>query len=143
MTKEEILAMPAGRELDSLVSELVMGIKTYPDQFDGVKIWDRPYEDRESEIIPHYSTELTWAIVDRMKELGWELRMEGVPLGQMVKFYNHKHDLRDDRPYAANVAPLALCHAALLAVMWEELSHDSKEYVRGRDGELLDVTPIG
>jgi hypothetical protein len=69
--------------------------------------------------VPNYSTNIAaaWKVVSEMKRRGWEIRMEGVPVGQMVKFYNYKHPLLDGRPYVSDAVEVAISRAALLAVM--------------------------
>lgn len=101
MTREEVLAMPAGREMDELVAELAMGLET-PFCMDDV---------------PHYSTEIeaAWAVVEKMADAGRVviLKADGLRDGT---FNPRWTVLIDSQPRTdADAAPLAVCRAALLA----------------------------
>lgn len=100
--------MPAGREMDALVAEKVMGIKR----------GDRPGEWLnelgnwlcDTEDIPPYSTSISaaWEVVDKMD---CYFKMTRSDLGLYWEFYGPKLGFS----YAPTV-PLAICRAALKAV---------------------------
>lgn len=126
MTREEILAMQPGRELDALIAEKVMGwhgpIQWVDDEDGsdpfllepGVEIPEGADEDWVGDnncIMPHYST--TWAaageVIEKMQELGFDffaLLVEGDKIQAMF------------RKWAEGSSTLeAIAKAALLAVM--------------------------
>lgn len=105
MTKEEILAMVAGRELDKIVGEEVFGFEVkdfWPDEpkpsnysyHMRVPCTDPKYKEAW-ELMPHYSTDISAArqVADKMFELGHDMNM----LHLSSEFY-----------------PEAICRAALL-----------------------------
>ena len=137
MTRDEILALEAGRELDALVAEKVMGWTwgEYSPPVEGPSKILRPPEswapspDRApgSEVscpgwhfrVPQYSTDIAaaWEVVEKMVPIkyGFNLAIESPPgpWGDWeVHFYNGGTHLA-----FADTAPLAICRAALLAVM--------------------------
>lgn len=118
--------MKAGRELDALVAERVMG-------WTDVKLAKRPelgvlgrHPVRHAqEIVPHYSTDIAaaMAVVEELRSwIFWVQRVEA-PLGQ-VRYSARVYTRDKDVPYyfgayydaTANTAPLAICLAALKAV---------------------------
>jgi hypothetical protein len=123
MTREEILAMPAGYKIDILIAEKIMGWKD--------KISDhlvRYYETPNGEIflkndVSHYSTDISaaWQVVEKLKR-------EGYPNPQLytideddlwhVAIRTHGDMGYDDTE--AETAPLAICRAALLAILEKE-----------------------
>jgi len=115
--------MPAGRELDTLVAERVMGWSPprKPDQY----TWQAPSGWRGGvEQIPAYSTSIAaaWEVVDKLAESGklccLTIDKLGFPGEEWRVFF--QWDVSDDRmemPYAdAPTAPHAICLAALAAV---------------------------
>jgi hypothetical protein len=96
MTREEILNMPAGRELDALIAENVMDNKH--------DIWSRGEPKC-------YSTDIAAA---------WEAVTEiskDITLAHRGKFWFCDFDNQDDWSYSqSDTAPLAICKASLLAV---------------------------
>lgn len=112
LTNEQIDAMPAGREMDALVAQLVIGWvcgKYYQDLSGGILAvcskergylrygahqWARMqgYQHKEQEFIPcdhfaGYSTDIAaaWMVVDKMREHGWSItvaRFKGGPYSQ-------------------------------------------------------------
>ena len=100
MTRDEILNMPAGREMDALIAEQFTNFKHY----DGRWWWQEGFLDE----LPDYSTDIgdAWKVVE--------------------KFYNHcmlnnVHGVWEcylpNGEGKSKSAPLAICRAALLAVM--------------------------
>jgi hypothetical protein len=116
MTREEILSMEAGRELDALVAVEVMG-------------WHNdhevPYYDwvQESNEVIHISKRWSpssdigaaWEVVEKMIANGWWNTDIGFGSGIVVSF----DDGSTTHQAKADTAPLAICRAALLAVMEE------------------------
>ena len=119
MTREEILALPAGRHLDALVAENVMGIPALSQrEWQGQLLWigggdnDRTY----TIAIPNYSESIAaaWLVVEHLKAQTSIIGMEYLPRrieGAVWRFHF-------DASYGyAPTVPLAICRAALLAVM--------------------------
>ncbi len=145
MTRGEILAMPAGRELDRLVAKKVMGWTNIHDA-DGYGHWtgDPPdgYEDMfncaahcEGEL-PYYSADIAaaWEVVGKMGPL--ILLLHGLKAGEWTDqagevmccpgWYAEFRDAVDWFKAWGETPALAICRAALVAM---ESSRDS-----GRDG---------
>jgi hypothetical protein len=99
----------AGRELDALVAEKVMGWdrRLWAGRF----YWSGPYSDRER-FSPSMDIAAAWEVVERVWQEEWVLRrflgswqiLDGDPLD------NHRVLA------SAETAPLAICRAALQAV---------------------------
>jgi hypothetical protein len=122
MTKDEILAMEAGKEMDALIAEKVMGWhlvkrENYRDEWvnaDGryqhpVPRYDG-YEDDEDfhTICWHPSESILWA---------WDV-VEKLCLSVVPYPGGDKWHAADGKVIAfADTAPLAICRAALLVVM--------------------------
>ena len=127
MTKDEILAMEAGDEMNALIAEL-MGWTRHEQPF--ISKWGKMYEWRPPEdssydafLAPHdWSTNIAaaWEVVEKLTpfKFGFNLAIESPPgpCGDWeVHFYNGGAHLA-----FADTAPLAICRAALLAVMETE-----------------------
>jgi hypothetical protein len=104
LTREQILAMSAGMEIDTLIAERVMGYT------------------RETDA---YSTDVAdaWDVVCKLKSMGWRCYVRDLPddgiftAGTACEF--QKGDCRGkstDHVEASSV-PLAICRAALLAIL--------------------------
>jgi len=126
MNREEILAMPAGRDLDALIAENVMGWKdrgigySFEDNINGYECV--LYIDKDK--LPHYSTDIAaaWQVIEWLEKNTTEKynspSLFSVPHGWSMVLY----EKRDNHAPAwldafAPTAPLAICRAALLAVM--------------------------
>lgn len=110
MTTLDIDNLPAGRELDALISERVMGLKTLPHPFvDGeLALWSM--DDDGYEELPHYSTDIATAFTLLVK-FGLTLAPYGE--GESIKQWH----AADGRVLSfADTAPLAICRAALKAI---------------------------
>lgn len=132
MTHEEIDALPAGRELDALVAERVMGWQLVP-AVNGIESpwwWDAngpvhsmDKSDWRGGWYPSTNIAAAWEVVERMGADGWDAELD--------QFHNFMHiwdacfrklDNRDQgqwlelRTGRADAAPLAICRAALKAV---------------------------
>ncbi len=131
LTREMILAMPAGREMDALVAERAMKIKVrFIPPFAGwtANTLDYCYDQSIPEIgimkhggpIPKFSTEIAaaWQVVEKLQAMGhWVVINTTCDIGL--------YDIevrRNGRSSLAEVvifepAPLAICRAALLATL--------------------------
>ena len=128
MTRNEILNMPAGREMDALVAEKVMGWSRGTYHSDGVDYLRDP-EGTSHLNVPQYSTDIAaaWQVVEKIRTKYPVIRISTGDL--MGKYWQcHMADAwrevshEDDSDWFANAptAPLAICRAALLAVMDSE-----------------------
>jgi len=121
LTKDEILNMPAGREMDALIA-LLLGW-----QVDELTAFS-PTGSRNSRHkgddnwLEYYSTDMTaaWQVVAKMREKGygfyaeWRQDNASEPLPWAL-FSNDAHEL--EFCAAAETMPLAICRAAYLTVM--------------------------
>ncbi len=119
MTRDEILAMKPGRELDALVAERVLGYKVVDVLPQGItymagkrKRWIKN---------PNYSTGVAaaWEAVEEMNDC-LHLREHGEEGRWEANFCGYP----GSRAHGAT-APEAICKAALLAVMEEGDNHGS------------------
>lgn len=132
MTRDEIMSMEPGRELDCLVAEKVMGYKVSFWSLhlaeDGSKEELIPnnlgdcalqvmYKDNIWQCIPSYSTDISAA---------WEVRQRihdtigGTKIISVCDDFPEECQIWDGMKYIsvrANTVPEAICKAALLAVM--------------------------
>jgi hypothetical protein len=128
-TREGILEMPAGRELDALVAEKVMGWelrqcerhKTEPDGYACGLCWGWDQ-------FPAYSTDIdtAWQVVEKMQEDGdvfiewWqdgEWFVSWKPLIIRNRDGSRVGAKCDGQTTGKPSAPLAICRAALLATL--------------------------
>lgn len=126
MTREEILGMEAGRELDELISKEVFknikaqGCSNCLDNLHGC-IGSPNYPKCYISLAPYYSTDISaaWEAVEHLKTKGIYGRVDVCKSNYAVCF-------QDDNLYNfclnAKTAPLAICRSALLAVV--EASND-------------------
>ena len=116
MTRDEILNMPAGRELDVLVANKVLGI--VPTKW-------HPLENPWDEIpLRPYSTDIAaaWKVVERLHEKGFYTGFYRNGKGATDKRGNFIENWGVDIGCVIELAdqptlPLAICRAALLAVL--------------------------
>jgi hypothetical protein len=111
MTRDEILNMPAGREIDALIANRVFGMRI--DKTFTALVW----------IPASYSTNIAvaWMVVEKMKIIGHNFRM--VQYAYNRTYATFENDLDSDNWIEANgeyCTPLAICRAALLAVMGDD-----------------------
>lgn len=133
MTRDEILKMPAGREMDALIAEKVMGWKKIGKIHPDLKcdlIGENPHYfyppdgefDKWMDLVPHYSTDANDMLLvsDNLKSRGFNARIE-IQSGAHVTIW--KTDMTEYGPEPINAKadsiPLAICRAALLAVTGE------------------------
>lgn len=124
LTVDEILSMPAGREMDALIFEHVFGAEkgTFP-----------VYAPMKSELgdymvrpIQEYSSDISAAfeVVDKMRQNKFQYTLRGYFMGveQRIATFDNQ-DWADANPlYKArgDTAALAICRAALVAVSQQE-----------------------
>jgi hypothetical protein len=120
--------MKAGRDLDALVAEKVMGMNQFPHEpLDSMGMCHRCFRPAglgdalpKSCDPPHYSTDITaaWEVVEKLDLLGeWELWRHTDPYTKEPKWIVGRADYEQGETYAvADTAPLVLCLAALKAV---------------------------
>ena len=104
--------MKAGRELDALVAEKVMGHDMEKDFC--TTCYDSPTCDRP---IPRYSILIqdAWPVVEKMADRRHPFELVKTPISYWVcRFYGEI--IRDIYKGYADTAPLAICLAALKAV---------------------------
>lgn len=108
MTREQILAMQPGRELDALVAEKVMGLTNFY-WLSGERFYGPEYQHNR---LSDYSTDISaaWEVVDKIgsvKVLGPTIQGE---------WYSSVLGNRKVGVWA-KTAPEAICKAALIACM--------------------------
>lgn len=126
MKREEILNMPAGREMDALIAEKVMGWKLVQNQGEGGGLYwvghGGVFGDMHKNQTPEFSEDIldAWRVIEKMHENKYQYTLRGHFMGveQHIATFDHQ-DWADANPlYSAHgaTAPLAICRAALLAV---------------------------
>ncbi len=128
MTREEILALSAGRDLDVLIHRKVMGrdckhFTPEPGEFGSdLNGWyDWPQMKVLPRLVPCYSMDIAaaWEVVKHLATRGIELTLEdwrSLPEGGGWKAMFDLPDGHDTGDALGQDAPLAICRAALLAV---------------------------
>jgi len=107
--------MPAGKEMDALVAKSIMGggivgRSNHPEE----EYWS--FDTKYAVELPEFSTDISaaWKVVEKMNNGLW---LENHGVIWMAKF-----PFKDNGYWmvSGNTAPLAICRAALLAVMEKE-----------------------
>jgi hypothetical protein len=127
MTRDEILKMEAGRELDELIAEKIMGLKPCTFRMTGQismsTIWNCEHNDcrncypkNQDAPMKSYSTDISsaWEVVNNMSNC-LHLKQHGQD-GVWVAEFCHNPGSQ----VSGKTAPLAICRAALLAVSEEK-----------------------
>lgn len=126
-----IMTMPAGREIDAIVSDRIFGIRPTKVRVRGttdnfVEVWSRNvfYADgvcTEFDLQsvcdpPFYSGRiaLAWQVVEKMHELGWTLELVSTGERAVVRFYHPGS--KDTTARIGGPPALAICRAALAVV---------------------------
>ncbi len=140
MTRDEILNMPAGREMDTLMAEKVMGLKLWhgdPAGFDfaeNIDYWRADVRNSDDELClrcPRYSTDIVaaWLVVEKFGfsiikvDEGWMVGIfdgycDDSNNGGCVDGYVGGDAWSTYRKIGlAPAAPLAICRASLIAVL--------------------------
>lgn len=117
MTKDEIMNMPAGYEMNALVLAEVFDVMPFKGE-DG-----KPYKldsDQEPEFIPNYSEDISaaWEVVKYLQRNGYsfELTEHADPQGDYILQIWRRDMEISIFTSRADTAQLAICRAALLAV---------------------------
>lgn len=126
LTREAILAMPAGPEMDALVAEMVMEwrFRTDFDYSPPVDFWDGPGVVREIALWrPSTDIAAAWEVVEKLRADGYCFNIDACEPKQaiepLVGFMRDGHHINDhyqaDRRdwRAFGPVPLAICRAAL------------------------------
>ena len=117
----DIDTLPAGREMDALVAEKVMGLERVGYLYKYREYTESPRNVNMSEKdIPSYSTSIApaWEVVERLHDLEWVVEVtidNGV--GRYCKIWKMGNKGREIiyEELDADTAPLAICRAALKA----------------------------
>lgn len=124
----DIDEMPAGRELDALVAEKVMGYSVYRDPAGYMYRFvlvpqnagpdNPPFCDTQLELVQPFSTDIAaaWQVVTKMRERDYWVFMGIFPSYSYVLFTEDKSPLEYRADTGVNEVPLAICRAALKAV---------------------------
>ena len=141
LTAEQIDTVPAGREMDALVAERVMGWKNLHWVEGGKKDnaswptgWYGDGPENEVYLYKNYSTDIAaaWEVVKNLIERKYEWQMEMERYGERVIFECHICDTQhggwsgESQWYErlsdakGDSAPLAICRAALRSVLTGE-----------------------
>jgi hypothetical protein len=129
MTAEQIDAMPAGREMDALVAERVMGWVRHPDsmyrhwcerQPDGTLRFLDQCEPLHTVRPWHPSTDIAaaWEVVEKLRgeSFPWEFSLGWRHIEPFVSF-GRTANQKDEIGFShGETAPLAICRAALKTV---------------------------
>lgn len=145
MNAGEIIKMPAGREMDALVAEFIFYWIWIPSPLNTEQKIIVPTDKSKSDIIipdssawwwgediralvPYYSTDIAaaWQVVEKMSRPDWAWIIESFNLANEDKprwfacFWGDiDGELCSDASAEADTAPLAICRAALLAILKE------------------------
>lgn len=117
MTEQDIAEMPAGRELDIMIAERVMG-----QRIASVVPYPTMHVDDEIEVLPNYSTDVSaaWDVVAVMLAKGWTWESLGSGYGYRAHFYKLPLSLTASANWDAIVngttIALAICRAAIARV---------------------------
>ena len=120
MTRDEILKMPAGYEMNKLIATNVMGWALVNNHGEaGGKFWighGGSFGDMPERYLPDFSGEIApaFSVVEKLQEsgLGFSISDYSPSKGWCAEFYGKQQNSKAD----GETAPLAICRAALLAV---------------------------
>jgi hypothetical protein len=123
MTREEILNMPAGREMDALIAEKVFHWKdggeywvTSEGKPTFLKVWNSGYYSEP--FYPSEDIDYAWYVIERMQVRGFNTRVEVMPQITCAMWVKNMNEYGPAPIIVrSESAPLAICRAALLAVM--------------------------
>lgn len=117
MTREEILALPAGADLDRLVCERVLGVTRCPGPYCHCGRCNVSTDVRAA-----------WGVVEAMKAAGWALDLRygeficaefACSRGPCPLHGTDHHDWHGTGDVDGETMPLAVCYAALIAQLPE------------------------
>lgn len=123
MTRERIEQMPAGREIDMRIAEMLHGSYHDWQSCEWCLSEERGYAKGETASNVHgqrYSTDIAaaWQVIEKMRNEGWFF-----DIGDEVEtpeIYVRFHRQDGASLVIADTAPLAICRAALIATMEAE-----------------------
>ena len=116
LTREEILSLLPGRELDALIAKHVMGLDMVEDQLPQLpRYYLTDYEKTIHRDVPLYSSDISaaWEVVTHLKSKYWYFMLSDENEGWEASFYWDPH--RPAYEALSAEAPQAICKAALLA----------------------------
>jgi hypothetical protein len=130
LTRTEILKMPAGREIDALVAQMVFGWKyaaqlLFPpnDHPAMIEHWAANWDEHGNpNWLPHYSENISraWEIVDEMckRQFRYEVGGNFMGLGHIYAAFDNEQWADGNPPSKAfaETVPLAICRSALLTL---------------------------
>ena len=123
LTREQIMNMPEGRELDTLVAQHIMELTIVPD---GLKYSPRYYLPEYKETyhreVPNYSTNISAAleVVEKMRKNKIYLDIRVWPEEYQVLPHQDEHNKLIEHCIVKSPSlPEAICKAALLASLGE------------------------
>jgi hypothetical protein len=116
--------MPAGREMDALVAEKIMGWAKHPHTDSPTFWWEGPTKSYLIGDLPHYSTDISnaWEVLEEMQSGIFSARQ------RFYQALNEQVDIQAGLPMGQHVAwpaalgmlckvmPLAICRAALVSL---------------------------
>jgi hypothetical protein len=133
MTRDEILNMPAGREMDALVSKIIFESvpcgnwaiqRYYPEEWIRIDDSCNHKNCHPLNFVPLYSSNISaaWEVVEKMHSKGAEIEVIAHYDGSYFCVMAHAiPDGAGSVDWGANAiesnAPLAICRAALLAII--------------------------
>jgi hypothetical protein len=138
MTKDEILNMPAGREMDALIAEKVMGWKRPPsgNGWNVTTLFKRKTPDGQNlqvawvgDGMVEFSADISaaWEVVEKMNQMKWRFYSrsitynDGLIYKSIAAQFQNEHALGIDTGYIdAETMSLAICRAALLTTLESE-----------------------
>lgn len=130
MTRDEILNMPAGHEMDKLITEFVFGMRLEKNHgLSGGFYWvgnGVQFGDMRMREVPDYSTDISdaWNVFEKFTKEPFAWHVETVNLSDGKLEYwaclwgDHGSSIVEYSA-SAETASLAICRAALLATMKE------------------------
>jgi hypothetical protein len=134
MNRDEIMKLEAGRELDTLVAEKVMGLTADKEHcpYCGAEMWIGALRSRCSSCsewrygwYKNYSDDISaaWEVIEKLEthpdQILFSLVRKGAEMHLLKWCAEFRKCLGSQKYYyaEAKTAPLAICRAALLAVM--------------------------
>jgi hypothetical protein len=136
-TREQVLAEPAGRQMDAWVAEFVF--KMEKTVYGIGKSSETCFENEEylwrSWEVPEFSVDIepAWMVVEKMHESGWSVEIKQLAPGESlltndkvpqkiecrvyVHFFKIGHYYNSQSDALGDILPDAICRAALLAVL--------------------------
>jgi hypothetical protein len=119
MTREEILAMDPGREMDALVGEKVFGLQIY---WVRDEITDYYPVDERDVVIDHFSTDISAAmgVEAKIMQMEWHIQHKYLLTLHRITGVYGEMNLKDIFSMM-QASPADRCKAALLAAMeWKD-----------------------